>query len=64
MSSQHQTSYHFLLGLCVSADAAAVFAAALDRGFLRTLAAADAALALVTSLFDLRGNKLTSLLIV
>jgi transcriptional regulator with XRE-family HTH domain len=39
------------LGRCVSADAAAVLAAALDLGLLRTFAAADAALALVTSLF-------------
>lgn len=37
----------------MSADAAAVFAAALDFGLLSTFAAADAALALVTSLFPL-----------
>jgi hypothetical protein len=40
-----------LFGRCVSADAAADFAAALDFGSLSTLAAADAAFALVTSLF-------------
>jgi hypothetical protein len=38
------------LGRWVSADAAAVFAAALELGLLRTFAAADAAFALVTSL--------------
>jgi hypothetical protein len=43
---------HFLFGRCVSAEAAAVFAAALDFGLLSTFAAADAAFALVTSLFD------------
>lgn len=43
---------HFLLGRCVSAEAAAVFAAGLDFGLLRTFDAADAAFALVTSLFD------------
>lgn len=43
---------HFLFGRCVSAEAAAVFAAGLDFGFLSTLEAADAAFALVTSLFD------------
>lgn len=43
---------HFLFGRCVSAEAAAVFAAALAFGFLSTFAAADAAFALVTSLFD------------
>jgi len=48
--------YFFLFGRCVNADAAAVLAALLDLGFLRTLAAADAARALVTSLFDLRAN--------
>lgn len=44
---------HFLFGLCVRADAAAVFAAALDFGLLRTFDAADAARELVTSLLDL-----------
>lgn len=43
---------HFLLGRCVSAEAAAVFAAGLDFGLLRTFDAADAAFALVTSLLD------------
>jgi len=43
---------HFLFGRCVSAEAAAVFAAGLDFGFLSTFEAADAAFALVTSLFD------------
>lgn len=42
---------YFLLGRCVSADAAALFAALLERGSARTFAAADAAFALVTSLF-------------
>ena len=41
-----------LLGRCVSAEAAAVFAAGLDFGFRSTFDAADAAFALVTSLFD------------
>lgn len=41
--------YFFLLGRCVKADAAAVFAALLDFGFRSTLPAADAALLLVTS---------------
>ena len=48
--------YFFLFGRCVSADAAAVFAALLDLGFLKTFAAAEAARALVTSLFDLRAK--------
>jgi len=39
------------LGRCVSADAAAVFAALLDRGLRRTFDAADAARLLVTSDF-------------
>ena len=43
---------YFLFGRCVRADAAAVFAAALDFGLRRTLAAALAAFLLVTSLFD------------
>jgi len=38
-----------LFGRCVSADAAAVLAAALDLGLLSTFDAADAAFALVTS---------------
>jgi hypothetical protein len=42
---------YFLLGLCVSADAAALFAAALDFGSRKTFEAAVAAFALVTSLF-------------
>jgi len=45
----------------VSAEAAAVFAAALDFGFLSTFDAADAAFALVTSLFDF-GMLFTSFL--
>jgi hypothetical protein len=44
-------THHFLFGRCVSADAAAVFAALLELGFRRTFAAAVAAFALVTSLF-------------
>ncbi|MFT5702588.1 MAG: hypothetical protein ACI8ZB_005511 [Desulforhopalus sp.] len=44
-------NYFFLLGRCVSADAAAVFAAFEDLGLLRTLPAADAAFLDVTSLF-------------
>ena len=40
---------HFLRTRCVSADAAAVFAALLDFGSRRTRAAADAARALVDS---------------
>jgi hypothetical protein len=42
---------HLLFGRCVSAEAAAVFAALLELGFRRTFAAAVAAFALVTSLF-------------
>lgn len=42
-----------LLGRWVRAEAAAVFAALLDLGFLSTREAAEAALALVTSLFRL-----------
>ena len=42
---------NYLLGLCVRAEAAAVFAALLDLGLLNTFPAADAAFALVTSLF-------------
>lgn len=41
--------HFFLFGRCVRADAAAVFAALLDFGSLRTLPAADAAFLLVTS---------------
>ncbi len=44
----------FLLGRWLSAEAAAVFAALLERGFRRTFDAAEAALALVTSRFDFR----------
>ena len=40
-----------MLGRCVSADAAAVFWAFVDLGSRKTRAAADAARALVTSLF-------------
>jgi len=43
-------SYFFLFGLCVRAEPAAVFAALLDLGFLRTFEAALAAFLLVTSL--------------
>jgi hypothetical protein len=42
-------NYRFLFGRCVSAEAAAVFAAALDFGSRSTLAAALAAFLLVTS---------------
>jgi hypothetical protein len=44
----------FRFGLCVRADAAAVFAAFDDFGFRRTFAAAEAALLLVTSLFGIQ----------
>ncbi|ESZ53490.1 hypothetical protein X729_31680 [Mesorhizobium sp. L103C131B0] len=44
-------SAYFLLGRCVRADAAAVLAALLELGLLSTFAAAEAAFALVTSLF-------------
>jgi hypothetical protein len=40
---------HFLFGRCVKAEAAAVFAAALDFGSRSTFEAADAAFLLVTS---------------
>lgn len=43
--------YFLRFGLCVRADAAAVFAALEDVGFRRTFDAADAARLLVTSLF-------------
>lgn len=52
MSSNSPVTGHFLFGRCVNADAAADLAAALDFGSLSTLAAADAAFALVTSLLD------------
>jgi hypothetical protein len=42
-------SHHFLFGRCVKAEAAAVFAAALDLGSRSTFEAADAAFLLVTS---------------
>jgi hypothetical protein len=45
------SSYFLRLGLCVSADPAAVFAALLDLGFLSTFEAAEAAFLLVTSEF-------------
>lgn len=48
------------LGLWASADAAAVLAALLERGFRRTLEAADAALLLVTSVFLLRAIAMAS----
>ena len=48
------------LGLWASAEAAAVLAALLDRGFRRTLEAADAALLLVTSVFFLRAIVMAS----
>lgn len=44
-------NYFFLFGRCVSADAAADLAALEDFGSRSTLAAADAAFALVTSEF-------------
>uniref|UniRef100_UPI001954FE32 hypothetical protein n=1 Tax=Escherichia coli TaxID=562 RepID=UPI001954FE32 len=43
---------YFLFGRCVRAEAAAVLAALVELGLLSTFAAAEAALALVTSLFD------------
>lgn len=45
-------SYFFLFGRCVSAEAAADFAAGLDFGSRSTFEAAEAAFALVTSLLD------------
>lgn len=45
---------YFLLGRCVSAEAAADFAAELDFGSRRTFAAADATFALVTSLLAIK----------
>ena len=47
----------------MSADAAAVFAALLDLGLLRTFDAAEAAFALVTSLFDLVTLRVISMLL-
>ena len=43
--------YFFFPGRCVSADAAAIFAAGRDFGFARTLLADDAAFTEVTSPF-------------
>lgn len=51
--------YYFLLGRCVSADAAAVFAAGLERGSRSTLDAAVAAALDVTSLFFFMISKLS-----
>jgi hypothetical protein len=50
-ASVSKKNYFFLSGRCVSADAAADLAAFEDFGSLSTFAAADAALALVTSEF-------------
>ena len=59
--SHYFTRPHFLrLGRWVRADPAAVFAALLEFGFLRTFDAADAAFLLVTSLFALRAILITS----
>ena len=44
-------AHFFLFGRCVSAEAAADFAALLDLGFRSTFDAADAAFLLVTSEF-------------
>lgn len=53
---------HFrLFGRCVSAEAAADFAALLDLGFRSTFAAAEAAFLLVTSLFFRPATRLTPL---
>lgn len=46
--------FFFLSGRCVSADAAAVFAAFEDLGLVSTFDAAEAAFRLVTSLLALR----------
>ena len=54
--------YFFRFGRCVRAEAAADFAALLDFGLRSTLAAAEAAFALVTSLFDF-AISITSLLL-
>jgi hypothetical protein len=51
---------HFrLFGRCVSAEAAAVFAALLDLGLRSTFPAAEAAFLLVTSLFFRPATRLT-----
>ena len=55
---------YFLLGRCVRADAAAVFAALLELGLLSTFAAAEAAFELVTSLFDIVSPPFTVLAVV
>ena len=52
--------YLFLLGRCVSADAAADLVALLDFGSRSTFDAAEAALALVTSEFFLPAITITS----
>ena len=49
LMAPRQASYFFLLGRCVSAEPAALFAALLDLGSRRTFEAADAAFLLVTS---------------
>ena len=54
--------YFFRFGRCVRAEAAADLAALLDFGLRSTLAAAEAAFALVTSLFDF-AISITSLLL-
>jgi hypothetical protein len=48
-----------LFGRCVSAEAAADLAALLDLGLRSTFAAAEAAFALVTSLFFRPATRLT-----
>ncbi|MDW3184381.1 hypothetical protein [Roseobacter sp.] len=53
--------YFFRFGRCVSADAAAVFAAFEDFGLRSTFDAAEAALALVTSEFLRRDMMFTPL---
>jgi hypothetical protein len=53
-------THFFLFGRCVSAEAAADFAALLDLGFRSTFDAADAAFALVTSDLLLPAILLTS----
>ena len=56
-----ETTYRLRrLGLWASAEPAAVLAALLERGFRRTLEAADAALLLVTSVFFLRAIAMAS----
>ena len=47
-------------GLWANAEAAAVLATLVERGFRRTLEAADAALLLVTSVFLLRAIAMAS----